>query len=183
MVRIRLQRLGRTHRPFFRIAAVDVRNRRDGKIIENLGWLNPVERDVAKQMELKSERITHWLAQGAQPSETMMDILGKAELLPEKMKAAWLEARETDSRRLAVRGIAKQCEAAVEELDKADAPEGFDKDAAVADAKKQRTAAREAISTGNVKAATAALEAIQALQAKLASAKPAPAAEGEAAQA
>ena len=78
MVRIRMSRHGRTHRPFYRINAIEKRNPRDGKILENLGWYNPIEKDPAKQIMLHEDRIKHWLSQGAQPSDTCKDIFAKA---------------------------------------------------------------------------------------------------------
>ncbi len=88
MVRLRLKRMGRTHRPFYRLNAVDKRTQRDGKIIENLGWYDPVAKDASKQVELKVDRIKHWLSVGAQPSETVADLLAKHDIIdPEKRKA------------------------------------------------------------------------------------------------
>ena len=88
MVRIRFQRMGRTHRPFYRLNAIEKRNQRDGRIIENLGWYDPCAQDESKQVSLKQDRIRHWLSVGAQPSETVQDLLGKAGIMDaEKIKA------------------------------------------------------------------------------------------------
>lgn len=81
MVRIRLKRMGRRNRPFFRINAIDKRTKRDGKILECLGWYDPVAKDVSKQLVLNEDRVKHWLANGAQPSDTMKDILAKRNLI------------------------------------------------------------------------------------------------------
>jgi small subunit ribosomal protein S16 len=81
-----MQRMGRRHRPFYRINAIDQRTRRDGRIIENLGWYDPIATDEDKQLSLKPERIKYWLSVGAQPSETMRDILVKNDLMD---KASW----------------------------------------------------------------------------------------------
>ena len=72
-VKLRLKRIGRRKRPFYRIVAIDSRTRRDGAEIERLGWYDPLRTDVA--VELQEERIIHWLKQGAQPSETVNNIL------------------------------------------------------------------------------------------------------------
>lgn len=88
MVRIRLKRMGRRNRAFFRINAIEKRVKRDGKIIENLGWYDPIAKDPAKQLKLDIERIKYWLSKGAQPSDTMNDILAKQGLIDaEKWKA------------------------------------------------------------------------------------------------
>lgn len=89
MVRIRMTRMGRTHRPFYRINAVEKRTQRDGKIIENLGWYDPVEKDASKQIVLNEERVKHWLSVGAQPSETVMNMLAERGWVDaDKVKAA-----------------------------------------------------------------------------------------------
>ena len=76
-VKIRMTRMGRRHRPFYRINAVDGRTPRDGKVLERLGHYDPIEKDSAKQVVLKLERIQHWLDHGAIPSETVSEILSK----------------------------------------------------------------------------------------------------------
>jgi len=90
VVRIRLSRLGRPHRPFYRINAVDSRVKRDGAVLENLGWYDPCA-EKTKQFELNSERIKHWLEHGAQPSETLMDLFAKHNLVD---AAAWGKTME-----------------------------------------------------------------------------------------
>ncbi|MFA6133946.1 MAG: 30S ribosomal protein S16 [Phycisphaerae bacterium] len=72
-----MKRFGRRHQPFFRLSAMDVRSPRDGSVIEELGWYDPVAKDPAKQMSLKRERIEYWLGVGAQPTETVADLLKK----------------------------------------------------------------------------------------------------------
>jgi len=67
--------MGRRHRPFFRINAVDSRTPRDGRIIEKLGHYDPLEKDVTKQIVLIRERVEFWLGQGAVPSDTVSEIL------------------------------------------------------------------------------------------------------------
>lgn len=90
MVRIRMSRLGRKHRPFFRINAVEKRTPRDGKILEALGWYDPMVKDEAKAVELNTERIKHWLSVGAQPSDTVNDLLAKHGLIDAE---AWKQVR------------------------------------------------------------------------------------------
>ena len=75
MVRIRLKRMGRRHRPFYRINAMDQRTQRDGRVIEQLGWYDPIAQDAAKQIKLDEERIRYWISQGAQPTKTVGNLL------------------------------------------------------------------------------------------------------------
>ena len=65
--KIRLKRIGRRNRPFYRLVVMDSRKKRDGAAIEELGWFNPIQAD--KPYSLNDDRILHWLKLGAQPSE------------------------------------------------------------------------------------------------------------------
>lgn len=76
-VRIRLKRMGRRNRPFFRICAFDAREERDGRSIEQLGTYDPMEKEEEKKVVLKKERVEYWLSVGAQPTETVASILKK----------------------------------------------------------------------------------------------------------
>ncbi len=77
MVRLRLKRMGRRNRAFFRLCAFDAREERDGRSIEQLGTYDPMEKDEEKKVVLKRERIEYWLSVGAQPTETVASILKK----------------------------------------------------------------------------------------------------------
>ncbi len=77
MVRIRLKRTGRAHRASYRLAAVDQRSTRDGRMLEELGYYNPCDKNAEHQIDLKKERIEFWLSQGAQPTETVRQLLKK----------------------------------------------------------------------------------------------------------
>lgn len=112
MVRLRLQRFGRRNRPFYRLSAIEKRNRRNGVVLEQLGWYDPVSSDASKQVELNGERITFWLSQGAQPSETVADLLARNDLLPPKMKAKWEADRKIARERVEAKKAAEAAAAA-----------------------------------------------------------------------
>jgi small subunit ribosomal protein S16 len=76
-VKIRMTRMGRRHRPFFRINAVDGRTPRDGRILEKLGHYDPLEKDADKQVVINKERIEFWIGQGAVASDTCAEIFKK----------------------------------------------------------------------------------------------------------
>ena len=76
-VRIRLKRVGRRHRPSYRVAAVNSRRARDSKVIEELGSYDPICVDPARQVTLNRDRIGYWLSVGAQPSDTVRRLLEK----------------------------------------------------------------------------------------------------------
>ena len=81
MVVLRLKRMGRRHRPFYRVNAMDKRAPRDGRVIEELGWFDPVAPED-KQINLKADRIKYWLSVGAQPSDTVRSLLKKSDIDP-----------------------------------------------------------------------------------------------------
>ena len=92
MVVLRLKRLGRRHRPFFRLNAIDKRAPRDGRVIEELGWFDPIAKED-KQLNLNTARIDYWLGVGAQPSETVRSLLRRAGIDPKPGKRAPLAAQ------------------------------------------------------------------------------------------
>jgi len=92
VVRIRLTRLGRRNRPFYRIVVVDSRKRRDGAYIESLGYYDPVK-DPA-EMKLNVERTLEWLLKGAQPSETVRNIFKKFGVMKRRRRRKMKEVLE-----------------------------------------------------------------------------------------
>lgn len=103
MVRIRMQRYGRRNRPFYRIGAAEKKTRRNGPLVELLGTYDPVEKDPAKQITLNEERVKYWISKGAQPTDTVRDMLAKRGLVDLK---AWEKNREYD-RKMVQANIAK----------------------------------------------------------------------------
>ena len=76
-VRIRMKRLGRRHRPYYRICAVDSRRPRDGRVLEELGTYDPMIRETDARAKLNGERIDYWLGVGAQPSDKVKVLIKK----------------------------------------------------------------------------------------------------------
>jgi len=72
-----MKKLGRKHRPFFRMVAIDSRAPRDGKIIEELGHYDPLVKDTDARAILKGERIAYWMSVGALPSENCAMLIKK----------------------------------------------------------------------------------------------------------
>lgn len=73
MVKLRLTRMGATKAPFYRIVAMDSRKARDGKYIDQIGFYNPVSEP--KQIVIDADKAKEWLANGAQPTDTIMGLL------------------------------------------------------------------------------------------------------------
>lgn len=80
MVKIRLMRIGAKKRPFYRVVAVDERNKRTGGYLELLGTYNPLTEP--KEIILKQDRIDDWVKKGAQLSDGFLRIIGKAPQRP-----------------------------------------------------------------------------------------------------
>ena len=76
MVKIRLRRMGAKKAPFYRIVVADSRYPRDGRFIEEIGIYNPVANPA--ELNVDVERAQAWIKTGAQPSETVRDLLKKA---------------------------------------------------------------------------------------------------------
>jgi small subunit ribosomal protein S16 len=72
-----MKRMGRTHRPFYRICATDRRTPRDGRVIEELGTYDPSVSDTNARCTLKSARVDYWLSVGAQPSDKVRVLIKK----------------------------------------------------------------------------------------------------------
>jgi small subunit ribosomal protein S16 len=75
MVKIRLRRVGRKHRPIYRVVVADSRSPRDGKFIEIIGHYNPLT-DPAT-FDINEEKALKWLSYGAQPTDTVYSLLRK----------------------------------------------------------------------------------------------------------
>ncbi|MBZ9711827.1 30S ribosomal protein S16 [Deinococcus multiflagellatus] len=74
MVKIRLSRFGSTHNPHYRIVVTDARRPRDGGYIESLGYYDP-RKTTENYLKVDAERAAHWIAQGAQPTNTARRLL------------------------------------------------------------------------------------------------------------
>jgi len=72
-VRIRLRKMGAKKRPFYRIVVADSRSPRDGRVIEEIGYYNPISEPA--DIMVDAEKAKKWLATGAQPSDTVKSIL------------------------------------------------------------------------------------------------------------
>ena len=90
MVRIRLRRMGAKKKPFYRVVVAHKESPRDGRFIEILGTYDP--RTQPETVNLKADRVSHWLNTGAQPSESVGRILRKLNLVDAEGKPVATEA-------------------------------------------------------------------------------------------
>ena len=82
MVRIRLRRMGAKKSPFYRIVIADQQSPRDGRFIEIIGTYDP----NGSKVEVKSERVEHWMSQGAQPSDSVARLFKMIKVTDEQGK-------------------------------------------------------------------------------------------------
>lgn len=80
MVKIRLMRMGMKGRPSYRVVVSDARSPRDGRIIENIGWYNPLTEPSTIQID--ADRAKYWLGVGAQPSDSVKSLFERAGVTP-----------------------------------------------------------------------------------------------------
>lgn len=79
MVKIRLRRMGAKKAPFYRVVVADSRFARDGRFIEEIGYYNPTKEPSV--VKIDAEKAKQWLDNGAQPTDTVREILKKAAVL------------------------------------------------------------------------------------------------------
>lgn len=84
-VKIRLTRMGDKKSPFYRVIVADSRSPRDGKFIDLVGTYNPLANPA--EVKLDNEKITKWIANGAQPTDTVKALLVNAGIITETKKA------------------------------------------------------------------------------------------------
>ena len=110
---IRMKRTGRRNRPCYRISVADRREPRDGATLENLGLYDPIAPKPESQLSLNVERAKHWIAVGAQPSETVRSIFKRngvfADAPPKKKRDR--SGRKKKTKTGAAREVAKKARA------------------------------------------------------------------------
>ena len=77
MVKIRLRRMGAKKAPYYRIVVADSRSPRDGRFIEEVGTYDPMA--DGEKLVVNQERVQYWIANGAQPTDTVRGLLKRAE--------------------------------------------------------------------------------------------------------
>ena len=77
MLKLRLKRMGRKRKPFYRLVVMENNNRRDGKPVEELGYYDP----ILKIYKFKMSEIQKWLNNGAKPTRTVVSLLKKSNII------------------------------------------------------------------------------------------------------
>ncbi|HWQ86021.1 MULTISPECIES: 30S ribosomal protein S16 [unclassified Brevundimonas] len=146
MLKIRLARGGAKKRPYYYIVVADSHSPRDGKFIERVGTYNPMlPRDgEQKRVTLKADRISEWLAKGAQPTDRVARFLSQDEALAGKVK--WTQSNNPNKAQPGKKAQERAAERAQREADRAEAEAAAKVEAAEAAvrAKEEAKAAAEA---------------------------------------
>jgi small subunit ribosomal protein S16 len=135
MVKIRLMRVGKAKQPSYRVVVADSRSPRDGRIIEAIGHYHP--RQDPSEIVIKSDRAVYWLGRGAQPSNTVKNLL--------RISGAWAEfTGETPPAAPTQDEVRKRATAAASVSEADETPETQAPPAEVPEAAEQADAAPEA---------------------------------------
>ena len=155
MLKIRLARGGAKKRPYYYIVVADSHSPRDGKFIERVGTYNPMlPRDgEQKRVTLKTDRITEWLAKGAQPTDRVARFLSQDETLGQTVK--WQAGNNPNKAKPGKKAEERAAERAQREADRAEAEAAAKAEAAAAPAE---AAAEEAPAAEEAAPAEAAAE-------------------------
>lgn len=137
--------MGRRHKPFFRLNAIESRNPRDGRIVEKLGHYDPIEKDPQKQLVLNKERIEYWLSVGAIPSETVAQMIEKIGIVSKHYEHA-------QEKRKRARQLARKKGIVFDNTQKAQAKKLAEKAEAEAKAKEEAQAKAKAEADAKAKA-------------------------------
>ena len=110
VVVIRMKRTGRKNRPCYKISVSDSRFKRDGRTVEDLGLYDPISLKTEKQVQFNIERAKAWIAQGAQPSDTVRSIFKRAGVFGEPGASTVKEPRDRSGRKKATKTKARRAE-------------------------------------------------------------------------
>lgn len=84
-VKLRLKRMGSKQKPFYRVVAADSRTKRDGKVIDEIGYYNPITEPAT--VKIDETKALDWLNKGAQPTDTVRDLLKKQGIMKKNHEA------------------------------------------------------------------------------------------------
>jgi small subunit ribosomal protein S16 len=93
-LKIRLQRHGASHRPFYRMVVTEATARRDGRFVEVLGTYEPQSKRPEDEVKLKLDRVDYWKSVGAKPTDTAASLIRKARKAGSEAPAAEAPAAE-----------------------------------------------------------------------------------------
>ena len=92
MLAIKLKRVGKKHQASFRVIVAEKRSKVDGRNVEDIGWWNP----RSDQLNIKKERVEYWLKTGAQPTDTVYNLLKKSGAISGRLKRPVSQKRKVE---------------------------------------------------------------------------------------
>ena len=95
-VKMRLTRMGDKKSPFYRIVIADSRKARDGEYVDLVGTYNPLT--TPEEVKIDAEKAKKWIANGAQPTDTVKDLLVKANVIEAKKKVIKKTAKKAEDK-------------------------------------------------------------------------------------
>ena len=140
-LKIRLQRHGASHRPFYRLVVTEATARRDGRFVEVLGTYEPQAKRATDELNLKVDRIDYWKSVGAKPTDTAASLIRKARRDAASEEAAPVAEVKTEAPAAEVKAEAPATEAEAPAAKKAKAPAAKKAEAKAPAAKKAKAKA------------------------------------------
>jgi small subunit ribosomal protein S16 len=112
MVKLRMTRMGKKKAPFYRIIAIDSRDRRDGVPIEQLGYYNPIASGKAERLKIDAAKSISWLLKGAQPSPTVRNLFSEEGIMlrydmTRRFKREKVESKDKDGKKVVKYNVIK----------------------------------------------------------------------------
>lgn len=104
MLAIKLKRIGKKHQPSFRVVINEKRSKATGRYIEDLGWFNP----RSKEFKINTERVNYWIKSGAQPTDTVHNLLVRAEAISGPKKAVHSKSKKTPVEQTSTQSVAEE---------------------------------------------------------------------------
>ncbi|MBI5079368.1 30S ribosomal protein S16 [Candidatus Wolfebacteria bacterium] len=92
MLAIKLKRIGKKHQPSFRVIVAEKRLKMSGRYVEDLGWLDP----KSKNFNIIGERAKYWLEKGAQPTDSVYNLLVKSEIISGPKRRVHAKSKNTE---------------------------------------------------------------------------------------
>lgn len=90
MLAIKLKRIGKKHQPSFRVVIAEKRSKATGRYVEDIGWFNP----RSKEFKINNKRVDYWVKSGAQPTDTVHNLLVRAEAISGPKKAVHAKSKK-----------------------------------------------------------------------------------------
>ena len=103
MLAIKLKRIGKKHQPSFRVVIAEKRSKATGRYVEDIGWFNP----RSKEFKINNKRVDYWVKSGAQPTDTVHNLLVRAEAISGPKKAVHAKSKKVSVEQASTQSVAE----------------------------------------------------------------------------